>query len=682
MSLWKIAWRSIQQRALSSWLTGLSMALGVALVVVVLVIHSVINRSFKDAAQGYHLIVGAKGGEMQLTLNTVFHLSKPIENIPWSYYKEFLKYKDEDGNQIHGKYSLGVQLAVPYCLGDSYHDSRVVGTTPDLFDKMSYGNYKDGDEWKEKKYDFAQGENFHQDDFRAAVIGSVAANKTGLKLGDTFPITHGLADDENSHVHKEDLFHVVGILEPTGTPNDRAVFVNLEGFLLIRGHEKPVSKYDEQLVWMKSAYDQIRVATQCDGMPSEVAESVLGASDEMKNLLKALKRAERLDVPHKLVDIHRVLHQSAQAVGVSLTVEQSLRATEATLRKGIDELLFLYTVEQLVAVLDELRETANADGDALAKDAIVGIRRVITRLKSSQRLLENVESAQDELNAEVSEEDETAATKTAQVAARDVLRRVTSQQIQYLRGLKAQLESLMPGTDGQSAATHRIGSKLAHVIAIMEIEDWSAAQLPVTESSPNPAKQDRGTKPLPENQREVTAILVRMENDLQAMRLQSIIKEGTTAQAVSPIKAVNELFNGIVGPVQYILLILAALVVVVAGIGVMVSIYNSMSDRSREIAVMRALGAGRSTVMIVVLLESILLSLLGGVAGVLIGHISIGCLSPLIVNYTGISIGFFQYDLFEVVLIPSLVVLAALVGYLPALAAYRTDVARALSAAP
>jgi putative ABC transport system permease protein len=34
------------------------------------------------------------------------------------------------------------------------------------------------------------------------------------------------------------------------------------------------------------------------------------------------------------------------------------------------------------------------------------------------------------------------------------------------------------------------------------------------------------------------------------------------------------------------------------------------------------------------------------------------------------------------VIIPGLIVLASLVGYLPALAAYRTDVSKALSAAP
>lgn len=61
MSLWKIAWRSIQQRKLSSLLTGLSIALGVALVVIVLVVHGVVAESFSEAAQGYHLILGAKG---------------------------------------------------------------------------------------------------------------------------------------------------------------------------------------------------------------------------------------------------------------------------------------------------------------------------------------------------------------------------------------------------------------------------------------------------------------------------------------------------------------------------------------------------------------------------------------------------------------------------------------------
>lgn len=49
---------------------------------------------------------------------------------------------------------------------------------------------------------------------------------------------------------------------------------------------------------------------------------------------------------------------------------------------------------------------------------------------------------------------------------------------------------------------------------------------------------------------------------------------------------------------------------------------------------------------------------------------------------TGVPIGAFQFVPYELILIPGLIVLAALAGYIPALSAYRTDVSRALSATP
>src|SRR6184192_2208769 len=97
MSLFRIAFRSILQRGVASLLTMLSMALGVMLVVAVLSIHGVVSQSFRNnASLGYNMIVGAKGGQEQLTLNTVFYLSKPVENIPYTYYLEFLKREERD----------------------------------------------------------------------------------------------------------------------------------------------------------------------------------------------------------------------------------------------------------------------------------------------------------------------------------------------------------------------------------------------------------------------------------------------------------------------------------------------------------------------------------------------------------------------------------------------------------
>ena len=139
MSLWKIAWRSIQQRALASSLTGISMALGVMLVVAVLVTHGVINQSFlNNSGLGYNIVVGAKGGRLDLVLNSVYYLAPPVENIPYTYYQEFTE----------GKFKGYVDKAVPLCLGDMYQDFRVIGTTPAFLNDLDYGG---------KKYEFAAG---------------------------------------------------------------------------------------------------------------------------------------------------------------------------------------------------------------------------------------------------------------------------------------------------------------------------------------------------------------------------------------------------------------------------------------------------------------------------------------------------------------------------------------------
>ena len=207
---------------------------------------------------------------------------------------------------------------------------------------------------------------------------------------------------------------------------------------------------------------------------------------------------------------------------------------------------------------------------------------------------------------------------------------------------------------------------------------------------------------MPENQREVTAILLltrQFENPIKSMALSRDINDEPLVMAVKPSVAIYTLFDSIVGTLELLLLALALVVIVVAAIGVMVSIYNSMNDRRRDIAIIRSLGARRTTVMVVILLESILLSLGGGAAGVLLGHLIPRALSPWIVNQTGVAIGLFQFHWtvleFELglrqvtltfptepVLIPGLIFLATVTGLLPAMTAYRTDVAKALSMSP
>ena len=86
MNVFKIAWRSIQHRGFGSFLTILSMALGVMMVVAVLSIHGLVSQSFKNNNSfGYNILLGARGGGLQLTLNTVYYLGSPVENLPYEY---------------------------------------------------------------------------------------------------------------------------------------------------------------------------------------------------------------------------------------------------------------------------------------------------------------------------------------------------------------------------------------------------------------------------------------------------------------------------------------------------------------------------------------------------------------------------------------------------------------------
>lgn len=546
MSLLKIAWRSLQQRTLSSILTGFSMALGVSLVVAVMVIYGVAENHFRRGAQGYNLIVGAKGGKLQLVMNTVYHLSQPVENLPYSFYKQFKT----------GEFAPYVEVAIPLCMGDSYMGGgqtfRVVGTTPDMFTKINYGQLRDG---TPLKYAFQPGgRNFKHENFFEAVIGSVAANVTGLKVGDTFQPSHGIVE-EGVEAHEHEPFKIVGILEPTGTPNDRAMFVNMEGFYLLEGHAKAHAEEE----------------------PAEKAESAKDAHDH-----------DHADEDHAHED-----HEHEKK----------------------------YTEE------NDTEEKESAE-------------------KAAVEDVEEAASSEDEPAGEEQAAEEPAEKKPAAAAKHE--------------------------HDEDHAHEEHAHEEHAHKEHAHDAHDHGHG---------HDHHHHHHHEPLPESQREVTAILITTE-DIFTPLIANAVNEGNIGQAVYPSQEIANFFDTWLGGLELILLLFAGMIVAVAGIGVMVSIYNTINERRHEIAVMRALGASQNTVLMIVLLESILLSVLGGLAGILLGHGVIGLFSPYVVQQTGVTINPFHFDLGEWVLIPGLVVLASLVGLVPARAAYKTDVAKALGSTP
>ncbi len=225
MSLFKIVWKSIKQRSLASVLTMFSIMLGVALVVSILILKQESQDAFSQTATGYEIIVGPKGSSLQLTLNTIYQIGVPIQNMP---YDTYTKLKDDKR----------VKLAIPYVLGDNFKNHRLIGTVPEVFTDFSYQ--------KDKKYQLKDGKFFTKD--FEAVIGNETALKTGLKVGDTFIGSHGVESYEGSEgmfEHAEFKFTVTGILEKTFTPIDKVVFTSMNSVWEIHHHEAE-EKYKER----------------------------------------------------------------------------------------------------------------------------------------------------------------------------------------------------------------------------------------------------------------------------------------------------------------------------------------------------------------------------------------------------------------------------------------------------
>jgi putative ABC transport system permease protein len=206
MTLLALAWKSLRNRRATTGLTVLSIALSVALLLGVEALRVSARESFSSTISGVDLIVGARGGGLQLLLYTVFRMGTATNNVKWESYQEWAKHP-------------AVAWTIPYSLGDSHRGFRVVGT-----DENFYRHYRFR---KTRKVEFAAGGRAPQK-FDEVALGSDVAAKLRYKLGDKIMLTHGLGASGIMD-HENLRFTVVGVLDKTATPIDRSLYITLEG---------------------------------------------------------------------------------------------------------------------------------------------------------------------------------------------------------------------------------------------------------------------------------------------------------------------------------------------------------------------------------------------------------------------------------------------------------------------
>ena len=452
MNLMKIVMKNMRQRALATWLTGTSVALGVALAVAIVLIKQGVQQRFEQGTLGYEMVVGAKGSPLQLVLNTVYNLDISPGNISWKLFEQL-------------RADPRVKLAVPFSVGDNFHGFRIVGTTDAFFKEFEFepghrpelaagrifnfseaalkGAFQEAEQRAKEREAKERGEEVKPapapEDASVnrpfeAVVGATVASETGLQIGQTFIAAHGVQPSAEAKEHTENPWTVVGILAPTRTAADRAIYINLDSFYHIEGHE-------------------IRQPT-------------------------APAKAEEKD------------------------------------------------------------------------------------------------------------------------------------------------------------------------------------------NDPDPGQ--------------VSSIVLKLRSPIHALTLYREINDREDAMAAFPAAEIRKLFD-IVGNIDRLLLAQAILVLIVAGVAIAVSIYNSMSERRREIAILRALGARRATIFSIVLLEAMTICVVGAAAGLLGGHLVVAAANGALYRASGFVIPAFHMQALEWYILTVAVILGAVSGLGPAWGAYRTDVAKNLA---
>ena len=217
MTLLALSLAYLRDRALITVLNVMLLALGVALMILLLLVGERVEQRLTRDAAGIDLVIGAKGSPLQLILSSLYHVDIPTGNIPFEMIERWR------GHDL-------VEAAIPIALGDSAAGFRLVGTEP-AFPEHYGAALADGRYWQAPL---------------EATIGAAVAERTGLHIGDQFTGSHGLAP--GGPAHADHPYTVVGIFEPTGAIVDRLILTGIESVWQTHGllpEEEAHGEHDE-----------------------------------------------------------------------------------------------------------------------------------------------------------------------------------------------------------------------------------------------------------------------------------------------------------------------------------------------------------------------------------------------------------------------------------------------------
>ena len=216
MNIFKLSIKNIISKPLSSLLSLTLLVFGIGIISLLLQLNSLIKTQMDNNLKGIDMVVGAKGSPLQLILSAVYHIDSPTGNI-----------SVEDAKKIKNNRMVGSSIDLLY--GDNYKGYRIVGTDDEFLDLYD-AKIKDGRKW--------------EDPFEV-VVGSKIHSKFDLKLDDELMSSHGLR--ETGEAHGDQLFKIVGLLEPSNSVIDQLIVTSPESIWDLHAeHDHNEDEHDDE----------------------------------------------------------------------------------------------------------------------------------------------------------------------------------------------------------------------------------------------------------------------------------------------------------------------------------------------------------------------------------------------------------------------------------------------------
>lgn len=183
---------------------------------------------------------------------------------------------------------------------------------------------------------------------------------------------------------------------------------------------------------------------------------------------------------------------------------------------------------------------------------------------------------------------------------------------------------------------------------------------------------------LPHVDREITAVLLVFKgHNMQVLNFGRQINARTPIMAADPAIEINRLYLWI-GSGMDITYLLALAIFAISMISIFISQWMTIKERISDMAIIRVLGGGRSTVIKIILLESLIIGVLGIGLGYLLSTAAFMTINPWLIDQYQIRLPIIYWDQKEIFLCATILFISVIAVWIPAWRLYRLPLASAL----